>query len=111
MFPYPKRAVWYRRWPSGNRGNFICTFRDDSRKAKLVGRYVERVDKDYGEEKSAPMDVLKETSMGYLSFCSTLDVPAEDVYLDYKLRWDNEQCFSYFKRNVTSSVLHAHAGE
>ena len=67
VFPYNKRAVWFRKRPSGNKGNFIYTFRDDSRKAELVGHFVEKADKDYGEEGYVPMDVLKETRMGYFS--------------------------------------------
>ncbi|NLC73742.1 MAG: transposase, partial [Clostridiales bacterium] len=41
VFTYNKRAVWYRKRKSGNKGNFIYTFRDDSRRAELVGHYVE----------------------------------------------------------------------
>ena len=111
VFPYNKRAVWYRKRPSGNKGNFIYTFRDDSRKAELVGHFVERADKDYGEEGYVPMDVLKEIRMGYFSFCSNLDVPAKEIYLDYKQRWDIEQCFDYLKNSVTSSASHAHTDE
>ena len=40
VFSYNKRAVWFRKRPSGNNGNFIYTFRDDTRKAELVGHYV-----------------------------------------------------------------------
>ena len=37
VFSYNKRAVWFRKRSSGNKGNYIYTFRDDSRKAELVG--------------------------------------------------------------------------
>ncbi|MCR5747330.1 MAG: hypothetical protein K6G03_06440, partial [Lachnospiraceae bacterium] len=40
-------------------------FRDDSRRAELVGHYVERADKDYGEEEHVPMNVIGEVRMGY----------------------------------------------
>ena len=111
VFSYNKRAVWYRKRPSGNKGNYIYTFRDDSRKAELVGHYVERVDKDYGEEERVPMDVLKEVRMGYFSFCSNLDIPAREIYLNYKQRWDIEQCFDYLKNSVSTSASHAHTDE
>ena len=111
VFSYNKRAVWYRKRTSGNRGNFIYTFRDDSRKAELVGHFVERADKDYGEEGYAPMDVLKEIRMGYFSFCSNLDLPARDIYLNYKQRWDIEQCFDYLKNSVAGSASHAHSDD
>ena len=111
VFSYNKRAVWYRKRPSGNKGNYIYTFRDDSRKAELVGHYVERVDKGYGEEKRVPMDVLKEIRMGYFSFCSNLDIDPKEIYLDYKQRWDIEQCFDYLKNSVSTSASHAHTDE
>lgn len=111
VFSYNKRAVWFRKRPSGNKGNYIYTFRDDSRKAELVGHYVERADKDYGEEEHAPMHVLKEIRMGYFSFCSNLDLSAKEIYLNYKNRWDIEQCFDYLKNSVSSSASHAHTDE
>ena len=111
VFSYNKRAVWFRKQPSGNKGNFIYTFRDDSRKAELVGNFVEKADKDYGEEEYQPMDVLKEKRMGYFSFCSNLDVPAKEIYLNYKQRWDIEQCFDYLKNSVSTTASYAHSDD
>ena len=111
VFSYSKRPVWYRKRTSGNKGNYIYTFRDDSRKAALAGSYVERIEKDYGEEDQVPMDVLKEVRMGYFSFCSNLDLPAKEIYLDYKQRWDIEQCFDYLKNSITASASHAHTDD
>ena len=107
VFSYNKRAVWFRKQPSGNKGNF----RDDSRKAELVGNFVEKADKDYGEEEYQPMDVLKEKRMGYFSFCSNLDVPAKEIYLSYKQRWDIEQCFDYLKNSVSTTASYAHTDD
>ncbi len=50
-------------------GNYIYTFRDNSRRAELVGHYVERADKDYGEEEHVPMNVIGEVRMGYIMVC------------------------------------------
>ena len=111
VFSYNKRAVWYRKRSSGNRGNYIYTFRDDSRRAELIGHFVERADKDYGEDEQVPMDVIGEIRMGYFSFCSNLDIPAREIYLNYKQRWDIEQCFDYLKNSVTSSASHAHTDD
>ncbi len=111
VFSYNKRAVWYRKKSSGNRGNYIYTFRDDSRKAELVGHFVERADKDYGEEEYAPKDVINEVRMGYFSFCSNLDIPAKELYLRYKQRWDIEQCFDYLKNSVSTSASYAHSDD
>lgn len=111
VFQYNKRAVWFRKRSSGNKGNYIYTFRDDSRKAELVGSYVERTEKDYGEEERVPMDVIKEVRLGYFSFCSNLDISAKELYLSYKQRWDIEQCFDYLKNSVSPSASHAQTDE
>lgn len=111
VFTYNKRAIWFRKKPSGNKGNFIYTFRDDSRRAQLVGHYVEHVEKDYGEEDHIPKDVIKQIRMGYFSFCSNLDLPAKEIYLDYKERWDIEQCFDYLKNSVITGASHAHTDD
>ena len=33
------------------------------------------------------------------------------IYLDYKERWDIEQCFDYLKNSVSTSASHAHTDE
>lgn len=111
VFSYNHRPVWYRKKPSGSKGNFIYTFRDDIRKAELVERYVEKAEKNYGEEERRPKDVLKEIRMGYFSFCSNMDVEPQEIYLAYKQRWDIEQCFDYLKNSVISSASHAHTDD
>ena len=35
VFTYKKRVIWFRKRESGNRGNSIYTFRDDSRRAEM----------------------------------------------------------------------------
>lgn len=107
VFSYNHRPVWYRKKSSGNKGNFIYTFRDDIRKAELVERYVVKAENDYGEEDRKPKDVLKQIRMGYFSFCSNLDVEPQEIYLAYKQRWDIEQCFDYLKNSVICSASHA----
>ena len=111
VFSYNKSAGWCRKRRSGNRGNFIYTFRDDSRRAELVGHFVERAEKDYGEEERRPKDVVNEVRMGYFSFCSNLDVEPREIYLDYKERWDIEQCFDYLKNSVSTNASHAHTDD
>ena len=111
VFTYNKRTVWFMKKPSGSKGNFIYTFRDDIRKAELQERFIEKAEKHYGETEQAPMDVLNDVRMGYFSFCSNLDVDAKEIYLSYKQRWDIEQCFDYLKNSVSTSASHAHTDE
>lgn len=111
VFSYHKRAVWFRKRKTGNKGNFIYTFRDDSRRAELVAHYVEKAEKDCGEEETQPKDVIKEVRMGYFSFCSNLDIPAKEIYLSYKERWDIEQCFDYLKNSIMQKASYAHSDD
>ena len=69
------------------------------------------MEKDYGEQERKPTDVLKEVRMGYFSFCSNLDLPPKEIYLDYKERWDIEECFDYLKNSVSTSASYAHSDE
>ncbi len=57
------------------------------------------------------MDVLNETRLGYYSFCSNLDIEPKELYLEYKQRWDIEECFSYLKNSVSSSASYAHSDD
>ena len=111
IFAYHHRPVWFRKRASGNKGNFIYTFRDDSRKAELTGHFVEKAEKDYEEQEREPLDVIKEVRMGYFSFSSNLDIEPKEIYLNYKQRWDIEQCFDYLKNSVSGSASHAHTDE
>lgn len=45
------------------------------------------------------------------SFVSNLYGNAREVYLDYKERWEIENCFDYMKNTVAKKPLHAHDNE
>lgn len=111
VFTYKKRAIWCKKTKCGTSGNFIYTFRDDSRKADMVGRFVEKAEKDYGEEEYVPTDVLKDARLGYFSFYSNLDATPQEIYLSYKKRWDIEQCFDYLKNSVSTASSYAQTDE
>jgi len=88
---------------SGNKGNWVYTFRDDGRKTDFQARFVESAEKDYGEEEFQPMDVLNNPRFGYFSFCSNMDDHPKNIYLAYKERWDIEECFDYRELPTTCS--------
>lgn len=111
VFTYKKRAVWYRKRRSGNKGNFIYTFRDDVRRDEMQAIFIERAEKECGEKEHQPMDVIEEVRMGYFSFCSNLDQPARELYLAYKERWDIEQCFDYLKNSIHATASYAHSDD
>lgn len=108
VFTYNKRPVWFRKKASGNNGNYIYTYRDDLRRNEMRSHFVESSEKECGEEEHVPMDVLKEIRMGYYSFCSNIDTTPKELYMEYKQRWNIEQCFSYLKNSVISSASYAH---
>ncbi len=108
VFNYNKRPVWYRKTSSGNNGNYIYTYRDDLRRNEMRSHFVENSEKECGEDEHVPMDVLKEIRMGYYSFCSNIDTTPKELYMEYKQRWNIEQCFSYLKNSVVSSASYAH---
>ena len=108
IFSYKTRPICYKKCSSGNNGNFIYTFCDEKRKASERGTFVEKAEKDFGEEERKLEEVFKEFRLGYFSFCSNLDVAPEEIYLSYKQRWDIEQCFDYLKNNVSKSASYAH---
>ena len=108
MFAYKGRAIWHkRRKLEGGAGNWLYVFMDQERRSEETGRYVARVQLDYGEEDRKPMDVVSETRRGYFAFVSNLDRPSEEIYLLYKERWDIEECFDYLKNDVAPEASHA----
>ena len=111
VFTYKKRTIWYRKRQSGNKGNWIYTFRDDSRRNEMQASFIEKTERDCGEDEYVPMDVVKQVRFGYFSFCSNIDTKAKNIYLDYKSRWDIEQCFDYLKNSVISSASFAHSDD
>ena len=111
VFAYKGRTIWFHKKASGEKGNWIYTFRDDERRQQLQTRFVEKAEHDYGEKPQSPMDVLQNPRLGYYSFCSNLDVEPKEIFLAYKERWDIEQCFDYLKNTVASSASHAQSDD
>ena len=108
VFAYKGRAIWHmRRKLEGGVGNWLYVFMDETRRSEETGRYVAKVQLDYGEEERKPMDVVGETRRGYFAFVSNLDKPSKEIYLLYKERWDIEECFDYLKNDVAPEASHA----
>ncbi len=73
--------------------------------------FIERCENDYDESANTPMVLAKKPRMGYFCFCSNLDTEPKEIYLDYKERWDIEECFDYLKNSVSAESPHAHNNE
>lgn len=111
VFSYKHRAIYYAKTKSGVKGNYIYTFRDDMRRARQRGLFVELAEKNYGEDVPKPLDVNHQNRFGYFSFCSDIDADPQRIYLDYKARWNIEECFDYLKNDVTARASFAHSDE
>jgi hypothetical protein len=108
VFAYKNRLIWHkRRKLEGGAGNWLYVFMDETRRVEEGGRFVAKIQLDYGEEERKPMDVVSETRRGYFAFVSNLDRPSEEIYLLYKERWDIEECFDYLKNDVAPEASHA----
>lgn len=112
VFAYKNRLIWHkRRKLEGGAGNWLHVFMDETRRGEEGGRFVAKIQLDYGEEERKPMDVVSETRRGYFAFVSNLDKPAEEIYLLYKERWDIEECFDYLKNDVAPEASHASSND
>lgn len=107
-FTYKGRNIWYKVFPTGDDGNRIFIYQDDFRKAEYNPLFTERQEKAYGEVPLTDKDILSNNRRGLFAFVSNLDENAKEVYLDYKERWEIENCFDYMKNSVAKKPLHAH---
>lgn len=110
-FTYKGRNIWYKVIPTGDRGNRIFIYQDDFRKAEYNSLFTERQEKEYGEVPLTDKDILSNRRRGVFSFVSNLEGNTKEVYLDYKERWEIENCFDYMKNSVVKKPLYAHDNE
>ena len=94
-FTYKGRNIWYKVFPTGDNGNRIFIYQDDFRKAEYNSLFTERHEKAYGEVPLTDKDILSNNRRELFAFVSNLDENAKEVYLDYKERWEIENCFDY----------------
>lgn len=97
QFVFHGRVIWYHKEPSGNAGNYLYIFRDDSQKADEELKIARQIEDEQGESCA---DMFSDARKGMFSFVSNHDKPAKEIYLAYKERGDIEQCFDYLKNSV-----------
>lgn len=110
-FTYKGRNIWYNVLPTGDRGNRIFIYQDDFRKAEFNSLFTEKQEKEYGETPLTDKGILSNRRRGIFAFVSNLEENAKEVYLDYKERWEIENCFDYMKNSVSKKPLYAHDNE
>lgn len=99
-FVFKDRLIWFKKYPTGNLGNYVYLFRDDQRKSAAEVRFQNELDSNWGEEEITENDFFANTRRGLYAFVSNIDEKPLEIYMKYKERWDIEQCFDYLKNSV-----------
>lgn len=108
-FTYKNRNIWHKTLDSGIKGNKIYIYRDDMRKLQEEVRFMQKKEADYeGLENAAIFD---DERRGMFAFVSNTGDPAKEVYMNYKERWDVEQCFDYLKNSVQIGASYKRTNE
>lgn len=110
-FVFKDRLIWFRKQPTGDRGNHLYLFRDDQRKSAAEVRFQSELDSNWGEEGVSETDFFADTRRGLYAFVSNIDERPFDIYMKYKERWDIEQCFDFLKNSVRIGASHRRTNE
>ncbi len=109
VFIYHGRQIWHKKEPLGDEGNYLYIFMDEDRRKREETRYLEQVAEAY--EAVNMEDFFSDSRRGVFSFVSNMDEHPKRIFLDYKGRWDIEQCFDYLKNIVSPSAPYQHSNE
>lgn len=82
---------------------------DEDRRQQKETCYLEQVAEAY--EAVNMGGFFSDSRRGVFSFVSNMDEHPKPILLDYKGRWDIEQCFDYLKNIVSPSALYQHSNE
>jgi hypothetical protein len=104
VFSYHKRIIYFMELVSKKYSNCrICVYYDCERRQQLMENYFRKIQDDEGNvpeeaQKSIPGDT---ESFGVtILFTNIKDVPARQIYLDYKTRWAIEEMFDTHKNTL-----------
>lgn len=110
-FVFKDRIIWYKKYTTGNLGNYVYLFRDDQRKSMAELRFQQQLEASYGEEEITETDFFSDTRRGIYAFVSNLDQDPKSIFMSYKERWDIEQCFDYLKNSLSTSAPYQRTNE
>ncbi len=109
-FVYHDRVIWYKKEAVGNENKHIYIFQDDGGRKNSELIYLRKKEADYDEY---TMDDFfeKQKRFGMLFFYSNIDADPKEIYLDYKGRWEIEECFDYLKNSLNLGTVSQQSNE
>jgi len=101
-FSYNKRIVYYAEFPSKkHKGCKTHIFYDNERHQYLQENYFNRLSSNEGEPYPSPEQIVKDTErFGVTILLNNLASSPEDIYRDYKSRWEIEEMFDTHKNTL-----------
>jgi transposase len=101
-FSYNKRIVYYAELPSKrHQGCKIHVFYDNERHQYLQESYFDRISRKDGESYPSQDEILsKSERFGVTMLLNNLSSSPEEIYRDYKSRWEIEEMFDTHKNTL-----------
>ena len=101
-FTYNNRIVYYAEFPSKKfKGCKTSAYYDNERHHYLQENYFNRLSQRDGEPLPSPEQIIKDTErMGVTMLFNNMASSAEEIYRDYKSRWEIEEMFDTHKNTL-----------
>ena len=101
-FSYNKRIVYYAEFQSKkHKGCKTYVFYDNERHQSLQENYFNRLSRDDDKPYPTQEQIVKDTErFGVTMLLSNLASSPEDIYRDYKSRWEIEEMFDTYKNTL-----------
>ena len=101
-FNYNKRIVYYAEFPSKKHdGCRTYVYYDNERHQYLQENYFNRLNQDENKPGSSPEQIVRDTErLGVTMLLSNLQTTPDEIYCDYKSRWEIEEMFDTHKNTL-----------
>jgi len=101
-FSYNKRIVYYSEFPSKrHKGCKTYVFYDNERHQSLQENYFNRLELKDDEDYPSQEQIVKDTErLGVTILLSNLSSTPDEIYRDYKSRWEIEEMFDTHKNTL-----------
>lgn len=109
VFVYHDRQIWYKKKKTGDGGNHLYIFLDEGRRQKEETHYLEKLNEGYDD--LTQEGFFDNKRRGLFAFVSNLDTDSKEIYLEYKSRWDIEQCFDSLKNTLKIGAPYQRSNE